>query len=287
MDARLFFSKENFHMSAEADLHDIRGHIAVVSGGGGVLGGSMAHSLARQGAAILLLDINDERADRNAAEIRAAGGEAHAYRLNVLDREQVESVAQMIAAEYGAPDILINAAGGNVEGSTIRPGQEVFGIDIEQLRLALDLNLIGTLLPTMKFGAVMAAAGKGSIINISSMAATTAITRVMGYSIAKSGVESFTRWMAMEMAMKHGDGLRVNAIAPGFFISEQNRDLLIEGNGEYSERARKVIAKTPMGRFGRHDELNGAVHFLASAASSFVTGAVIPVDGGFSSFSGV
>ncbi|MEO0332487.1 MAG: SDR family oxidoreductase, partial [Bacteroidota bacterium] len=198
-----------------------------------------------------------------------------------------EEVNQKILAQWGQIDVLINAAGGNMPGATVAPDQTVFDVSVDALRKVLDLNLMGSVLPTLVFGKSMAEQKSGSIINISSMAATHSITRVLGYSIAKAGIDMFTKWMATEMSLKFGDGIRVNAIAPGFFIGEQNRKLLTNEDGSLTERGKTIIQNTPMQRFGKAEELNGAVLYLCSDASMFVTGTISPIDGGFSSFSGV
>jgi len=269
------------------NLFDISGKIVAVTGGSGALGSNISRYLAQQGAKVLLLDRNAEAAGLLIEEIKSNGGFAEYFKIDVLDKNEIVNAARSVENKYKRIDILINAAGGNVKGSSLEPGQTIFDVDFDMLKMALDLNLVGTILPTIHLGKLMTINRSGSIINISSMASTSAITRVMGYSVAKAGVESFTRWMAMEMAMKYGDAIRVNAIAPGFFIGKQNYDLLINPDGSFTERAQKVINKTPMNRFGKLEELNGIVHFLSSDASSFVTGTVIPIDGGFSSFSGV
>jgi NAD(P)-dependent dehydrogenase (short-subunit alcohol dehydrogenase family) len=264
----------------------IEGRVAVVSGGGGVLGGSISKSLLESGAKVVILDIREENLNKRVAEL-APLGEVVGFSCNVLEEASLKAVARKIVDQWGTIDILVNAAGGNMPGATLTEDQTIFDMKIEDYHKVADLNLNGTIIPSLIFGELMAKSGKGSIINISSMATYSAITRVMGYSVAKTGVNIFTQWMAMEMAMKFGDKVRVNAIAPGFFIGDQNRAVLINPDGSYTERSKKVLAKTPMGRFGDISELNGLVHFLCSDAASFITGAIIPVDGGFSSFSGV
>lgn len=194
---------------------------------------------------------------------------------------------ETIIKQWGKIDVLINAAGGNMPGATISPSQTIFDLDIESMREVVDLNLMGTVIPTLIFGKAMATNGNGSIINISSMSSQSVITRVVGYSAAKSAIDNFTRWLSVEMAKKFGEGVRVNAIAPGFFITEQNRTLLTNPDGSYTQRAEDIIRNTPFGRMGRPEELHGAIHWLASQASSFVTGVIVPIDGGFNVFSGV
>lgn len=270
-----------------SDFFDIKGRVAVVTGAGGVLGGSIAKSLIQAGAKVVAIDIRQENLDKRVAELTELGGEAIGLIGNVLDVQSLDATAQAIVEKWGRIDILVNCAGGNIPGATLTEEQTVFDMKIEDWEKVTNLNSNGTVYPCLAFGKVMAKQGKGSIINISSMATYSAITRVPGYSVAKTGINIFTQWMAMEMAMKFGEGVRVNAIAPGFFIGDQNRAVLINPDGSYTNRSKKVLAKTPMKRFGDISELNGAVHFLCSDAASFITGAILPIDGGFSSFSGV
>ncbi|MCD8102506.1 MAG: SDR family oxidoreductase [Alistipes sp.] len=269
------------------EMFSISGKVAVITGAGGVLGSSIARSFASEGAKIAALDIRKENVDRVVGELSEINPEVIGIEGNVLDIASLEKVRDEIVAKWGRVDILINVAGGNLPGATLTPEQTVFDMKIEDWEKVTRLNLDGTVYPSLVFGKVMADNKSGSIINISSMTAYSAITRVLGYSVAKTGVSNFTQWMAMEMAMKFGDKVRVNAIAPGFFIGDQNRAILINPDGSLTDRSKKVIAKTPMGRFGDITELNGAVQFLCSDAASFITGVVLPVDGGFSSFSGV
>lgn len=265
----------------------IEGKVAVITGAGGVLGGSIAKSFVEQGAKVAAMDIRQENLDARVAELKALGGEVMGVTGNVLDIGSLQSAAESIVARWGRIDILLNIAGGNMPGATLTEDQTVFDMKIADWNRVTELNMNGTVYPSLVFGKVMAEQKSGSIINVSSMAAYSAITRVAGYSAAKTAVSNFTQWMAMEMALKFGDKVRVNAIAPGFFIGDQNRAVLLNSDGSLTERSRKVLARTPMGRFGDIAELNGAVQFLCSDAASFITGVVLPVDGGFSSFSGV
>lgn len=266
---------------------NIKEKIAIVTGGGGVLGGSISKSLIEADAKVVVLDIRQENVDSKVKELIAMGGEAIGFVSNVLDVEEMKITRDKILRKWGKIDILINAAGGNLPGATLTDEQTVFDMKIEDFERVTRLNLNGTVYPCLVFGEAMANQGQGCIINISSMATLSAITRVPGYSVAKSGIDIFTKWMAMEMGIKFGEKVRVNAIAPGFFIGDQNRKVLINDDGSYTERSKKVLARTPMKRFGDITELNGIVQFLCSDAASFITGTVIPVDGGFSSFSGV
>lgn len=265
-------------------LFSIEGKVAVISGAAGVLGGSLARHFAAQGARVAALVHREEQVEEVRRQL---GPDSLAFACNVLDTEALETIARKILDEWGRVDILINVAGGNVPAATIMPDQHFFDMSDEAWQKVLDLNLNGTVLPCKVFARIFAARKEGCILNISSMAAYDALSRVGGYGVAKSGVSNFTKWLAAEMATKYGEKIRVNALAPGFFIGKQNRSALLNPDGSLTERSRKVMAKTPMRRFGDIDELNGAAQFLCSDAASFITGTVLPVDGGFSSFSGV
>jgi NAD(P)-dependent dehydrogenase (short-subunit alcohol dehydrogenase family) len=268
-------------------MFDLKDKVAVVTGGGGVLGGSIASSLVKAGVKVAILDIREENVTARVTELRKLGGEVEGFVSNVLDMEVLKQTREELLSRWNRVDILINAAGGNLPGATLTEDQTIFDMKIEDFQKVNDLNLNGTIFPCLVFAEAMVGQGSGSIINISSMATYSAITRVMGYSVAKTGVNIFTQWLAMEMALKFNEKIRVNAIAPGFFIGDQNRNVLINPDGSYTERSKKVLARTPMKRFGNIEELNGAVQFLCSDAASFITGVILPVDGGFSSFSGV
>lgn len=268
-------------------LFDINGKVAVVTGGSGTLGGSISRYLAANGVKVAVIGRTRENVDLRLSKLLEAGGEGIGLVCDVLSMEDLKNARNLIMEKWGRIDILVNTAGGNLPGATLTTEQTVFDMKIKDFNEVTDLNLNGTVYPCLVFGEAMADQKSGSIINISSMATMASITRVPGYSVAKAGVEIFTKWLAMEMATKFSEKVRVNAIAPGFFISTQNEKILLNPDGSYTERSQKVIAKTPMGRFGDISELNGTVHFLCSEAASFVTGTIIPVDGGFSSFSGV
>jgi len=270
----------------ESSVFDVSGKVAIVTGGGGVLGGNISRSLLKAGTTVVILDIREDVLEKRIEELESYG-RITGYVCNVLSEESLKEVRDKIVEKYGKIDILVNAAGGNTPGGTLREDQTVFDMNLEDYNKVVALNSNGTVYPCLIFGEAMAKSGSGSIINISSMATYNAITRVPGYSVAKTGINIFTQWLAMELASKFGDKIRVNAIAPGFFIGDQNRAVLINPDGSLTERSKKVIAKTPMKRFGDISELNGIVQFLCSDAASFITGAIIPVDGGFSAFSGV
>jgi len=266
---------------------DLSGRVAVVTGGYGVLGRSLAAGLAAAGARVAVLGRRRDAAQAGAEAIRAAGGEAMALTADVLDEGQLRDARGELLRAWGRVDVLVNAAGGNVARAR-NDTRPVFEVPADAFDEVLRLNLHGSVVPSLAFGEAMAAGqGAGSIVSISSMAALQAVSGVMGYSVAKAGIDNFTRWLAVDLARRYGDRVRVNAVAPGFFVSEQNRAVLVNPDGSPTERARTILARTPMGRFGRADELVGAVQWLSSDAASFVTGIVIPVDGGFSAFSGV
>jgi NAD(P)-dependent dehydrogenase (short-subunit alcohol dehydrogenase family) len=268
-------------------LFSLNNKVAVVTGGTGVLGSTMAQGLAMAGARVGILGRRAEKAAEIAAAIEAQGGQAMPLKADVLDRTQLEAVRAAVIEQWGRVDILVNAAGGNIPQATVVGDLSFFDLSKEAFNQVLDLNLVGTLLPCQVFGQVMVQQESGSIINISSMAAQQPLTRVVGYAAAKAGIDNFTRWLAVELAQKYGPALRVNAIAPGFFVGQQNRDFLLKADGSYTERGQLIIDHTPMGRFGQPKELVGAAVWLAGEASRFVTGIVIPIDGGFSAFGGV
>jgi len=268
-------------------IFNIKGKVAVITGGGGVLGSTVAKNLALSGVKLVLLTRNEKVLFSQIEELKAVGCEAIAIETDILSKESLLEARDKVLQLYGKVDILLNIAGGNLPGATISEGQTIFDLAMEDFDSVLKLNLNGTILPSIVFGEVMAKQKEGVIINYSSMAVQRAITRVAGYSASKAAMENFTRWMAVEMATKFGDKIRVNAIAPGFFVGIQNKKLLLNEDGSYTARGEAIIKNTPMGRFGNPDELNGVIHFLCSDASKFVTGVVIPVDGGFSAFSGV
>ena len=271
----------------KVNLFDISEKVIVITGGAGALGGSMASYLLTQGAKIAILDLFPESVEQRVIELQKINPGVIGIPGSVLDKDHLEKAKSEILAKWGKIDALINAAGGNMPGATIGEDQTIFDLKIEDFKKVSELNLNGSVLPSIVFGEVMAGQAFGCIINISSMTATQAVTRVVGYSASKAAIDIFTKWMATEMALKFEGSVRVNAIAPGFFIGNQNRALLTNPDGSYTERGHTIIKNTPMKRFGDADELNGAIHWLISDAASFVTGTIIPIDGGFSAFSGV
>jgi NAD(P)-dependent dehydrogenase (short-subunit alcohol dehydrogenase family) len=268
------------------ELPGLRGRVAVVTGGYGVLGGAIASGLAQSGVRVAVLGRREDAAVAKAAAIQNEGGEALPLVADVLDAGGLRKARTQLLEEWGQIDIAVNAAGGNVARAR-SDDRSVFEVPMDAFDEVLRLNLHGTVLPSLVFGEAMAGQGTGCIVNISSMASTRAISGVAGYSAAKGAVESFTRWLAVDLARKHSGRVRVNAIAPGFFVTEQNRGVLLNPDGSYTDRARQIVNQTPMGRFGEPAELVGAVRWLCSDAASFVTGAVIPIDGGFAIASGI
>jgi len=269
------------------NMNSLKNKVPVITGGNGVLGGAIAKGLATQGVKVGILGRSVETVQERVSEIENSGGTAIGLVADVLNKEQLQAAKEKIEKEFGQIDILVNAAGGNMKGATINPDQTIFDLDLDDLDKVSQLNFKGTVLPVTVFGKSMTERKKGSIINISSMAAERALTRVMGYSSAKAAINNFTKWLAVEMAQKYGDGIRVNAIAPGFFIGEQNRDLLLNTDGSLTDRGNTIVTQTPMKRFGKPEELQGAANWLAGDESTFVTGIVIAIDGGFGAFSGV
>lgn len=269
-------------------LFDLSGKVAALTGGGGVLIGAMCRELARRGAKVAVLDLFPEAAEKIAAAIRAEGGEALALKANVLDKASLQETADAIVKRWGGIDILVNGAGGNKKDATTSPELSFFDLPAEALRGVMDLNLTGTIFPTQVFGKLMVARKAGVIINISSMNSFRPLTKIIGYSAAKAAINNVTQWLAVHLAQNYSPNIRVNAIAPGFFETTQNKFLLRdEKTGALTARGQQIVAHTPLGRFGEPNDLLGTLVWLVSPAARFVTGIVIPVDGGFSAFSGV
>lgn len=270
------------------ELFDLKGQVAVVTGGGGVLCGTMARALAAAGVKVAVLDIHLKAAEAVAADIRSTGSEALAIEVDVLNRQGLEKAAEQVLDAFGPLTILINGAGGNRPEATTSPETSFFDLPEDAVRWVFDLNFLGTLLCSQIFGRQMAIQKAGVILNISSMNAFRPLTRVPAYSPAKAAVSNFTQWLAVHMAQEYSPQIRVNAIAPGFFLTSQNRYLLIdETSGDLTPRGQTIIAHTPMARFGVPEDLVGTMFWLLSPGASFVTGVVVPVDGGFSAYSGV
>ena len=266
------------------NLFDIKDNVVVITGGTGVLGRAIAIHLADQGAKVVIMGRKAEVGNEIVKEIKENGGEAMFLVTDVMNREILEQNLADILAAYGRVDALLNAAGGNMPGATIAPTGTFFDLKIEEFQRVLDLNLTGPVLPTQVFLKPMVEQNKGAIVNFSSMAAFRPMTRVCGYAAAKAGISNFTAYMATEVAKKFGEGIRVNAIAPGFFLTEQNRSLLTNPDGSWTQRGEDVIRQTPFGRMGRAEELCGTIQYLISEAASFVTGTVAVVDGGFNTY---
>lgn len=267
-----------------SNLFNIKDYVVVITGGTGILGRCIAKYLALEGAKVIILGRKEEVGKKIADDIVAAGGQCEFMKTDVMNQAVVEKNCSDILAKYGKVDTLLNAAGGNMPGATIGPEDNFFNLKAEEFQTVLNLNLTGTVIPTQVFLKPMVKQGKGSVINFSSMAAFRPLTRVCGYAAAKAGISNFTAFMATECAKKFGEGIRVNAIAPGFFLTEQNRSLLTNPDGTYTKRGQDVIRQTPFGRMGEPEELCGTIHYLMSDAAKFVTGTVAVVDGGFNVF---
>ncbi len=272
------------------DMFSLKGKNAAILGGGGVLGTTMAEGLARAGANVAVCDLREQNAEEVAEKARKHNVKAKGYKLDAMNLEDLKRVCAEIMKDFGSVDILVNAVGGNMKDATTSDQVSFFDLPAEALKRVVELNLMaGAILPSQVFGRAMVENPKGGvIINISSMNAFRPLTRIPGYSAAKAAVSNFTQWLACDLARKYGEKIRVNAIAPGFFLTEQNRFLLTEPEtGQLTQRGKTILEHTPMGRFGEPEDLVGTLVWLASDASRFVTGIVVPVDGGFSAFSGV
>ena len=268
--------------------HDFTGYTVAITGGTGVLGGEMACALARLGANVALLDRNIAHAPALLERMGPDASRAAVIETDVLQPDSLARALDAMLQRFGKVDGLINGAGGNHPKATTGANTSFFDLPPDALRWVFDLNLMGTVLPSQVFGRAMAKEGAGTILNVSSMNAFRPLTRIAAYSAAKAGVSNFTQWLAVHMAQEYSPRIRVNAIAPGFFLTDQNRFLLTdEKTGELTARGRTIMSHTPMARFGQPEDLLGAVIWLLSPASAFVTGIIVPIDGGFSAFSGV
>ena len=270
------------------NIFDLKDKVAVITGAGGVLCGELAKALAKAGAKVAVLDLMESAARKVADQINSDGGTAVAVKCNVLEKDTLEAARQKVVNQFGKVDILINGAGGNKKEATTSPELSFFALPADAFRFVFDLNFLGTVLPTQIFAKDMADAGSGVILNVSSMNAFRPLTKIPAYSAAKAAVTNFTQWLAVHMCRNYSKNIRVNAIAPGFFLTEQNRFLLIdEKTGQPTERGKTIINHIPMDRYGNPDELFGTVLWLLSDAAKYVTGIVVPIDGGFSAFSGI
>ena len=265
----------------------LKGKVIVVTGGTGILGEAFINGIIQAGGAVGILGRNEKIANERVQNIIAKGGRAIALIADVTDELQLLAAKEKMLAEFGKIDGLVNAAGGNLPEAVVQPEQDIFNLNVTALEDVMRLNLVGTILPTQVFGEAIKNAGSGSIVNISSVVSQLAVTKVLGYSLAKSSIDSYTQWFAVELAKRYGDEIRMNSIAPGFFLTEQNRTLLTNADGSLTDRGNLVLQNTPFKRFGNPEELAGALVWLLCDASKFVTGSKITVDGGFTIFSGV
>ena len=271
-----------------SELFGLQGQVAVVTGGGGVLCGALSRALGTVGVKVAVLDIVEAAAETVASDVQASGGQAMGVKCNVLDKASIEAAKDTVLKEFGQVDILINGAGGNKREATTSPETPFFDLPADAVQWVFNLNFIGTLLPSQVFGKVIANQGKGSILNISSMNAFRPLTKIPAYSAAKAAVSNFTQWLAVHMSQNYSTKVRVNALAPGFFLTAQNRFLLLnEETGKWTPRGQQILDHTPMGEFGDPEDLIGTVFWLLSPSARFVHGIVVPIDGGFSAYSGV
>jgi NAD(P)-dependent dehydrogenase (short-subunit alcohol dehydrogenase family) len=273
--------------SQEKDLFTLKNKVIVVTGATGVLGGSFVEAISKQGATVLLIGQNESVGEERATFIRNQGGEAVFLKANVLVEAELEAAKNKAVETYGTIHGLVNGAGGNLPEGVLSPDQDVFTMNMEGMKKTMELNVWGTLLPVQVFGPAIAKSGVGSIVNISSVNSKRAVTRGLGYSMGKAAIDLYTKWFAVEMANRYGDAVRINSIMPGFFLTKQNKNLLTKEDGSLTERGNLIIKNTPFKRFGSPDELTGALIWLLSDASKFVTGMDIGVDGGFTINSGV
>lgn len=269
------------------DKFSLAGKVIIVTGGTGVLGQNFVKALAEAGAKVCIIGRNAEVANERVKQVEELGSEGLAIAANVMDEESMIAAREEILAKWGTIDGLVNAAGGNIPGATIGPDQDLFASNIQDTIKAIELNLFGSIIPTHIFGKVIAEKGAGAIVNIGSLSSSQAITRVLGYTVAKNGIIGYTKWMATELALRYGDKVRVNAIAPGVFLTHQNKALLTQPDGSYTARAQRFINGTPFSRLGDPSELEGTLVYLLSDASAFVSGETVYVDGGFNAWSGV
>jgi len=274
-------------METDSGSFSLRGKVIVVTGGYGILGKSFCQAIASSGGKVVIVGRNSDKGAAMVSQLTAQGGEALFACADVLDEAALQEAGAKVLGRFGRVDGLVNAAGGNIPEAVVQPDADVFSLDMSGMKKALDLNLMGTLLPTQVFGAAMAQVGGGSIVNISSVSTVRPLTKVLGYSMAKAAIDAYTKWLAVESANRHGDKIRVNALVPGFFLTDQNRALLTRPDGGLTPRGEAILRQTPFRRFGNPEELNGALCWLLSDASRFVTGTTVRVDGGFMSSSGV
>ncbi len=272
---------------ASNDLFSLKDKVIIVTGGTGILGGSFVKGIADAGGTAVILGRNATVGKQRADEINANGGKAFSVTADVMEENDLETARGLILEKFGHIDGLVNGAGGNMPEAVLQPDADIFSMNIDGMKKAMALNLWGTIIPTQVFGVAMAKNKNGSIVNISSVSSEHAVTKVLGYSMGKAAVDCYTRWFAVEVANRFGDSIRMNSIVPGFFLTEQNRTLLTNPDGSYTDRGNLVVKNTPFKRFGKPEELVGALIYLLSDASRFVTGMQFGVDGGFTIFSGV